>query len=171
MRFDNRRLAVILVGVSLVALTGCRSGPSGSPSADSGSPSARADTAPAAPAASTTVRSDSVLLRTDKTQYKAGERMTLTFENRSAAGYTFNPCQRSIEREDGGAWKPLPDEGRMCTMEAWLLGPRSTGTGPTELPATIPAGRYRVVVPMSVENPGAAVASAITAVSDPFTVS
>ena len=172
MRFDNRRqLAVILVGVSLLALAGCRSGPSGSPSADSGSPSARADTSPAAaPAASATVRSDSVLLRTDKTQYKAGERMVLTFENRSAAGYTFNPCQRLIEREDGGAWKPVPDEGRMCTMEAWLLEPRSTRTGPTELPTTIPAGRYRVVVPMGVDSPGAT-ASKITAVSDPFTVS
>jgi hypothetical protein len=171
MRFDNRRLAVILVSLSLLALAGCRSGPSGSPSADSGSPSSRADTPPAAPAASATVRSDSVLLRTDKSQYKAGERMTLTFENRSAVGYTFNPCQRSIEREDGGTWKPLPDEGRMCTMEAWLLGPHSTGTGPTELPATIPAGRYRVVVRMGVESPGATAASTITAVSDPFTVS
>jgi hypothetical protein len=171
MRFDNRRLAVILVSLSLLALAGCRSGPSGSPSADSGSPSSRADTPPAVPAASATVRSDSVLLRTDKSQYKAGERMTLTFENRSAVGYTFNPCQRSIEREDGGTWKPLPDEGRMCTMEAWLLGPRSTGTGPTELPATIPAGRYRVVVRMGVESPGATAASTITAVSDPFTVS
>ena len=172
MRFDNRRqLAVTLVGVSLVALAGCRSGPSGSPSADSGSPSARGDTPAPAPAASATVRSDSVLLRTDKAQYKAGERMTLTFENRSAAGYTFNPCQRLIEREDGGAWKPLPDEGRMCTMEAWLLGAHSTGTGPTELPATIPAGRYRVVVRMAEERPGAPATSAIAAVSDPFTVS
>jgi len=170
MRFDNRQLVVTLVGVSLLALAACRSGPSGSPSADSGSPAARADT-PAAPAASATVRSDSVLLRTDKAQYKAGERMTLTFENRSAVGYTFNPCQRSIEREDGGTWKPLPDEDRMCTMEAWLLGPRSTGTGPTELPATIPAGRYRIVVRMGVESPGATAASTITAVSDPFTVS
>ena len=171
MRFDNWPLAVILGGLSLLALAGCRSGPSASPAADSGSPSARADTTPAAPAPSTTVRSDSVLLRTDKTQYKAGERMTLTFENRSAVGYTFNPCQRSLERDDGGAWKPLPDEDRMCTMEAWLLGPHSTGTGPTELPAKIPAGRYRVVVRMGVENPGAAAASTITAVSDPFTVS
>ena len=170
MRFDNRQLVVTLVGVSLLALAACRSGPSGSPSADSGSPAARADT-PAAPAASATVRSDSVLLRTDKAQYKAGERMTLTFENRSAVGYTFNPCQRSIEREDGGTWKPLPDEDRMCTMEAWLLGPRSTGTGPTQLPATIPVGRYRVVVRMGVESPGATAASTITAVSDPFTVS
>jgi hypothetical protein len=97
--------------------------------------------------------------------------MTLTFENRSAGSYAFNPCQRSIEREDGGAWKPVPDEDRMCTMEAWILDPRATRTGTTELPATIAAGRYRVVVRMSVESPGATNASAITAVSDPFTVS
>ena len=163
MRFDNRQLAVILLGTSLVALAGCRSGPPGSAPADSASP--------AAPAASATVRSDSVLLRTDKAQYRAGEQMTLTFENRSAGSYAFNPCQRSIEHEDGGAWKPLPDEDRMCTMEAWILDPRGTRTGATELPAVIAAGRYRVVVRMTMESTDGASATPVNAVSDPITVS
>jgi hypothetical protein len=171
MRFDNRHLAAVIVGAFILALGGCRSGASGSTSGDSAVTSARADTTPAAPAARATVRSDSVLLRTDKTQYKAGEKMTLTFENRSASSYAFNPCTRTLEREEGGTWTALPDEGRMCTMEAWILDPRGTRTGATELPATIAAGRYRVVVRMTVENAGATPAPAITAVSDPIIVS
>ena len=171
MRFDNRHLAA-LGTVAALALAGCRSGTPGSASGDSAAP-ARTDTTPTAPApaASATVRSDSVVLRTDKTQYKAGDKLTLTFENRSAASYAFNPCTRSLEREESGAWKPLPDEGRMCTMEAWILDPRGTRTGTTELPPTIAAGRYRVVVRMTVEGTGSTPASAITAVSDPITIS
>jgi hypothetical protein len=170
MRFDNPPLAALVI-VATIALAGCRSGTPGSASGDSASTSPRTDTTPPAPAASATVRSDSVLLRTDKTQYKAGEELTLTFENKSAASYAFNPCTRSLEREDGASWKPLPDEGRMCTMEAWILGPRASRTGTTELPATIAAGRYRVVVRMTVEGTGSTPASAISAVSDPITVS
>ena len=171
MRSNNRHLAAAIVGVSILALGGCSPGAGGPAPGDSATTPARVDTATPAPAATATVRSDSVVLKTDKAQYKAGEKMTLTFENRSAASYAFNPCARSIEREDGGVWKALPDEGRMCTMEAWILEPRGTRTGATELPTTIAAGRYRVVVRMTVESPGGAAASAITAVSDPFTVS
>ena len=175
MRFDNRHLAALgtVAAVAILALAGCHSGTPGSASGDSAAAPARTDTTPATPAptASATVRSDSVMLRTDKTQYKAGEKLTLTFENRSAASYAFNPCTRSLEREESGAWKPLPDEGRMCTMEAWILDPRGTRTGTTELPATIAAGRYRVVVRMTVEGTGSTPASAITAVSDPIAVS
>ena len=172
MRFDNRHLAA-LVTAAIVGLAGCRSGTPGSASGDSATTPTRTDTASPAPTptANATVRSDSVLLRTDKTQYKAGEKLTLTFENRSAASYAFNPCTRSLEREDAGSWKPMPDEGRMCTMEAWILDPRGTRTGATELPATIAPGRYRVVVRMTVDAAGGTQASAITAVSDPITVS
>ena len=171
MRFDNRHLTAI-VAAATVGLAACRSRGPGADSTDSVAAPARTDSAiPRTSTANATVRSDSVLLRTDKAQYKAGEAMTLTFENRSARSYAFNPCTRSLEREDGGAWKPMPDEGRMCTMEAWILDPRGTRTGPTELPATIAAGRYRVVVRMTADAAGSAPASAITAVSDPITVS
>ena len=171
MRLDNRHL-IAIAAAAAVGLAACRSGSAGSASTDSAAAPARTDTAtPAAPAGNAAVRSDSVLLRTDKAQYRAGEAMTLTFENRSARSYAFNPCTRSLEREEGGAWKPVPDEGRMCTMEAWILDPRGTRTGPTELPATIAAGRYRVVVRLTVEVAGSAPADAITAVSEPITVS
>ena len=168
MRFDNRHLIAIAAALALAA---CRSGSSGSASADSATSTA-ADTAAKTPTTeSGTVRSDSVLLRTDKPQYKAGETLTLTIENKSARSYAFNPCTRSIEREDAGAWKPVTEEGRICTMEAWILDPRGTRTGTTELPTTITPGRYRVVVRLTVEAAGSAPAAAITAVSDPITVS
>ena len=171
MRLDKHRL-LTLATIGVVALCACRSSAPGSASTDSAAtPAPRADSAPGSGAVSATVRSDSVVLRTDKTQYKAGEQVTLTFENKSASSYTFNPCNRSIEREDGGAWTALPDEGRICTMEAWILDARGTRTGTTELPTPLAGGRYRVVVRMMPDSPAASPGSGIAAVSDPITVS
>src|SRR5688572_3485871 len=169
MRLDKRRVLswAALAGLGFGA---CRSSAPGSASTDSAS-SARADSTSPAAGASTTMRSDSVVLRTDKTQYKAGEQLTLTFENKGASSYAFNPCTRSLEREAGGSWTAVPDEGRMCTMEAWILDARGTRTGATELPSALAPGRYRVVVRMTVESPGGAPAPAISAVSDPIMVS
>ena len=165
MRLDKQCLSTAII-VATVALGACRSG---APAADSAVTTPKADS-PASPSASAgTVRSDSVLLRTDKAQYKAGEQIALTLENKSAAGYAFNPCSRAIEREDGGSWTAIPELDRMCTMEAWILDPRGTRTGNTELPASLAPGRYRVVVRLTVESPAGG--SAITAVSDPITVS
>jgi len=167
MRLDKRHL-LAWAAVAVVVPGACRSSAPGSASTDSAS-SARADSSSPTAGAST-VRSDSVVLRTDKTQYKAGEQLTLTFENKSASSYAFNPCTRSLEREAGGSWTAVPDEGRMCTMEAWILDARGTRTGTTELPTPLAPGRYRVVVRMTVESPGGAPASAISAVSDAITV-
>ena len=169
MRLDKQHLVVLTVAAT-IALSGCRSSVPESGTTDSATTPARTDSTPPS-TATATVRSDSVLLRTDKTQYKAGEQMTLTFENKSASSYAFNPCTRLLEHEEAGSWVPVPDEGRMCTMEAWILEPRGTRTGPTELPSPLAPGRYRVVVRMTAEPPGGAQASAISAVSDPITVS
>jgi hypothetical protein len=110
-----------------------------------------------------------VLLRTDKAQYRAGEKLTLTFENKSGSKYTFNPCSRSLEREQRGSWVAVPDTGSMCTLEAWVLDPHGTRTGDTELDSPLEAGRYRIVVRMTPDAPNAA--GSISAVSDPITVS
>jgi hypothetical protein len=166
MRFDHRHvLACVAVGIGVIA--GCRGG-GRSGSSDTPNAPARADSSQSA-APSTATRSDSVILRTDKTRYRAGEKMTLTLENRSGASYTFNPCTRSIERESGGAWSKVAEEGRMCTMEAWILDPRGTRSGPTELPSSLAPGRFRVVVLLTREQPGGS-GSSVSAVSDSFTV-
>ena len=166
MRIGHARLSLAGFGLVLAAHVACRPGAPGGAPGDTAKPSTSADASKSAG----TVRTDSVVLRTDKAQYRSGEQMTLTFENRSASSYGFNPCQRSVEREAGGSWSAVPEEGRMCTMEAWILDPHGTRSGPTELPASLAPGRYRVVVRMSVEGPGG-VASAVSAVSDPISVS
>ena len=168
MRLDKRCLYTAILGTA-VALGGCRSSaPGGS---DSAVATPKADSTASPGASAGTVRSDSVLLRTDKAQYKAGEQIALTLENKSAASYAFNPCTRVIEREDGGAWTAIPEPDRMCTMDAWILDPRGTRTGNSDVPASLTPGRYRVVVRLTVESPGGASSSAITAVSDPIAVS
>lgn len=84
-------------------------------------------------------------LRTDRATYRAGEKGTLTIVNRGALGWSFNPCTRTLEREDGGTWTAVP-EGRMCTMEAWILKPHETRTAPLDFGPTLGAGRYRLVI-------------------------
>ena len=160
----SKRVTIALL-TSSAAVVACRSGaPASGDSTSTPSPAPGAS-----PSANATVKSDSVLLRTDKAQYRAGEKVTLTFENKSGSKYTFNPCSRSLEREQGGAWVPVPDAGRMCTMEAWVLDARGTRTGDTELDSPLEAGRYRVVVRMTPDAPNAT--TSISAVSDPLSVS
>jgi Bacterial Ig-like domain len=171
MRFDKQRLSVAILALAVATGGACRRSASGSDSANSARTSARADTAPSPAAGTPMTRTDSVVLRTDKAQYRAGEKMTLTFENKSASSYTFNPCTRSLQREDGSSWTDLPDEGRMCTMEAWILDPHGTRTGPTELPSSLAPGRYRVLVRMGMEQPGGTSSPPVVAMSDPITVS
>ena len=151
--------------VSLFIALACRPSAPASGAGDSAStPSPNAS-----PTASATVKSDSVLVRTDKAQYRAGEKVTLTFENKSGGKYTFNPCSRALEREQGGSWVEVPNAGRMCTMEAWTLDAHGTRTGDTDLDSPLEAGRYRIVVRMSPDTPNAT--SSISAVSDAITVS
>lgn len=167
MRFSNRRLSAACLG-AVVVVAACRANGSRGASADSNRP-ARADSSARSSEAGIT-RTDSVVLRTDKAQYRAGESMALTFENRSAARYTFNPCSRTIERTEGSGWTAVDEPGRVCTMEAWILDAHATRSGSTELPSTLPPGRYRVVVRMTMDREGAT-ASAVNAVSDPIAVS
>jgi len=162
MRFTKQRVTTLIFVCAAMAAA-CKSGAPGGATDSASTPSPSEN-----PSASATVRSDSVLLRTDKSQYRAGEKVTLTFENKSGSKFTFNPCTRSLEREQGGSWVAVPDAGRMCTMEAWVLDARGTRTGDTELDSPLAAGRYRIVVRMSPDAPNGA---GISAVTDPITVS
>ena len=168
MRFDNGHARISALAAMMLMVGGCRPSAPGSSASDS-SPST--PTPSASSPSTTSTRSDSVVLRTDKSQYHAGEKVTLTFENKSSRSYAFNPCTRTIEREENGTWTALPDAGRMCTMEAWILDPHGTRTGPTELPSPMGAGRYRIAVRMTVESTDATSAAPVIAVSAPITVS
>jgi hypothetical protein len=153
MRYDNwRYAATALAGVVVALVSACQLRSAGE--------SEKADTA--------AVRTDSVLLRTQKAEYRAGEALTLTVENRSGTSFAFNPCMRTVERDEGGTWTPVPESDRMCTMEAWILEPRQTRTASTELPTALSPGRYRIVVRMTTEQPSAP--ATVVAVSDPIRV-
>ena len=55
-------------------------------------------------------------------------------------------------------------------MEAWLLDAHATRSGPTELPSPLAAGRYRVVVRLTMERADGT-GTAVSAASEPLTVS
>jgi hypothetical protein len=174
MHFDKRRCRTVLGAFMVACLAACQSRPSDDAETASAAPPQPTDSvagvAPGPTADTTASPTDSVVVTTDKVQYRAGESMTLSFENRSASSYAFNPCTRTVERDDSGTWTTVPEPNRICTMEAWILDPRGTRSGPTELPTPLTPGRYRVAVRMTKEPPGGGAASAVVAVSRPIEV-
>lgn len=159
-------LSLILVA----AAVGCQT----RPSADGDTAVAPSSDSPAAttPAPDSAPITTAILVRTDKQQYKPGETVTLTLENHANETHAFNPCHRVLERQSGTQWTVVPEPGRICTMEAWLLEQHATRSGPTELPETLEAGQYRIAVPLTPERPGAAPGSVqgVRAVTEPFAV-
>ena len=93
-------------------------------------------------------------LRTDKSSYRSGEQMSLTLINPTSNSYAYNPCTRLLEREVSGRLTQL-EEMRMCTMIAHILAPRSRRTETTELTNGLEPGRYRVILLLSSDSPGA----------------
>lgn len=130
------------------------------------SPDAGADSTAGAPAPSP---QGPVSLALDRGSYAAGDEVTLTLTNSGAGQYYFNPCPRIVEREEAGAWTAVDEGQRMCTMEAWILDPNGTRTATTELPDSLAAGRYRIVVSLTAEGQVPS-GEAVRAVSAPFSV-
>ena len=110
----------------------------------------------------------SIQLRTDRSSYAAGDPMTLTLVNGTRDSYAYNPCTRLLDRENGGTWTRI-EETRMCTMIAHILKPRETRVEKTELTSGLEAGRYRVIIQLTVEGTGTP-SRAARAVSEPITV-
>ena len=148
-----------LVATVLLAAA-CVRKPAPSPDSASGAP------APVPPAA-TTDSGVAIELRTDRTSYRAGDNATLTIVNHTNQEWTFNPCTRTLERVSGRAWQVVP-EGRMCTMEAWILGPGATRTAPTSFGGSLEAGRYRLVIGFA--SGGAPARGSFRATSAPVTI-
>lgn len=105
----------------------------------------------------------------DRVRYRAGQPLTLTIRNGREDTVSFNPCTRTLETQRDGKWIAVPEPARICTMEAWMLSPGSTRAGPTELPADLRAGRYRLVLGFGVES-AEPPAERLQARTPPFTV-
>ena len=133
-------------------------------------PGPATDSAAIPPPSRSTASTDSsagIELRTDRASYRAGDSATLTIVNHTGRGWTFNPCTRTLEREAGATWQVVP-EGRMCTMEAWILRPGETRTAPTSFGSSRDAGRYRLVIAFATE--GAPAGQSTRATSAPVAI-
>lgn len=91
-------------------------------------------------------------ITTDRARYRAGHSLMLTIRNRGADTVSFNPCTRTLEAQHEEKWLSVPEPARICTMEAWMLVPGGTRAGPTDLPADLAAGRYRVVLAFTAKS-------------------
>jgi hypothetical protein len=112
-----------------------------------------------------------VTISLDRTSYSAGSRVEMRLTNHTNAALGFNPCSRSIERREGNAWVTVPEPGRVCTMELWLLRPHESRAGTTELRASLTRGTYRLALMLTREDAAPPTTSpAIRAVSAPFQV-
>ena len=152
------RSVPLLVGSLLAA--GCVRKPAPSPDSSAAAP------APA-PVATAVDSSVAIELRTDRSSYRAGASAMLTIVNHTKREWTFNPCTRTLERESGTGWQVVP-EGRMCTMEAWILGPEATRTAPTSFGGSLEAGRYRLVIAFA--SAATSGGGSTRATSDPVTI-
>lgn len=129
---------------------------------------ARVDSGPRRTPSDSAPLTGAIRLRTDRSSYAAGDPMTLTLVNGTTDSYAYNPCTRLLERESGGAWTRI-EETRMCTMIAHILRPRETRVEKTELTSGLEAGRYRIIILLTVEGTGTP-AGSVRAVSDPIAV-
>ena len=126
---------------------------------------ARSDTGAPAPGES------DVTISLDRTRYSAGGRVEMRLTNHTNATLGFNACTRSVERREGNAWVSVPEPGRVCTMQIWLLRPHESRAATTELPASLTRGTYRLALMLTREDAAQPTTSpAIRAVSGPFQV-
>lgn len=131
------------------------------PQADAGAPSTGTTTyTPGASVTRTeTVRVDSsaprpaageITVTLDRGLYAPGATMTARVLSQSQDTLGYNPCSnRTIERHQNGNWFPVQEPNRMCTMELRLLMPNESQTVRMDLPSTVTAGTYRVVLTLS----------------------
>ncbi|MDQ3949904.1 MAG: hypothetical protein M3282_06135 [Gemmatimonadota bacterium] len=110
-----------------------------------------------------------VMITLDRTRYAPGSRVEMRVTNHTSETRGFNPCTRSVERRQGDSWVMVPEPGRVCTMEIWLVNPHGSRAGTTELPAWLPRGTYRLALILTREG-GGPPAPTVRALSEPFQV-
>lgn len=130
------------------------------PGADAGAPPTQAS------------QPSGVTIALDRTSYSRGDRVQLSVTNHTTDQLGYNPCTRSIERQQGTGWSLIVEPGRVCTMQLYLLNAHTTRTDPTELPPNLNPGTYRIALAFTRESPGAnpQTATPIRVVSAPFQV-
>ena len=118
-----------------------------------------------------------MIIATDTRSYRPGDPVELRITNNSTRRFTYNPCTRTLEREDDGVagrWAEVKED-RMCAMIAHFLEPNTTREERTELGEELGPGRYRMLVRFTNDAPAtkarqSAAAANVTAYTQPFTV-
>lgn len=85
------------------------------------------------------------LLQVDPDPVGAGQDLTLTLTNRSAEAMGYNLCVATLDRRDGDIWVEAPEQPtEICTMELRVLMAEGSDSFRHTIPATLPAGEYRM---------------------------
>ncbi len=161
-----RTLLVLVALAQLGACGGASSDENNAPAPDTAIPATpltQPDTQP--------MPQSDVTIATDTRTYRAGDPVELKIINASTRRFTFNPCTRTLEREDDAVadkWTEVKED-RMCTMIAHVLDPNATRNERTELGEELGPGRYRMLVHFASDD-SAAKAVTVTAYTRPFTV-
>ena len=83
-------------------------------------------------------------LRADRSEYAPGEAATLELANVSEGSVGYNLCFSQLERLSSTGWTVAEGTGVGCVAILLSLKSGERVTGQLRLPATLPAGRYRV---------------------------
>lgn len=73
-----------------------------------------------------------------------GDSATLTLRNRTTEDIGYNLCTSGLQRRDGTAWIPVPED-RVCTLELRSLRPGDEDSFTLAVPDTISGEAYRYV--------------------------
>jgi hypothetical protein len=87
------------------------------------------------------------LITTDKSDYVAGSTVVMGVRNVSGHEEGYNLCLRVIQRNDGGAWTAVVPNTAFCTMQLVIFKAGDSTTASVTLPAWLPNGTYRVLLP------------------------
>lgn len=93
-------------------------------------------------------------VRLDRTVYPRDTTLTMTVKNLSRDTLGFNACSsRELERKEQFAtWVIFAEPNRVCTMELLLLSPGESQVVTTDIPGTVRAGTYRLVLTLMPQN-------------------
>ncbi|HEY0025265.1 MAG TPA: immunoglobulin-like domain-containing protein [Longimicrobium sp.] len=83
-------------------------------------------------------------LRTDRSEYDAGEAATLELANTSDGSVGYNLCFSQLERFSSTGWTLAEGTGTACLAILLLLESGERATYQLPLPEALRAGRYRV---------------------------
>ena len=123
------------------------------------------------PSTSSGAGTQPITVTVDRATYAPGATVGLRIVNATDGTFGYNPCTRTLEREQAGAWVAAPEPGRVCTRELRILAGRTTVSTTTDVPRSLAAGQYRLVLSFSPEDASAGASRDVVLVrSDAFRV-